>query len=101
MPRWGPTSETNHCSAIYLLITINPNALDIDRLVPLAEAWRSGAWAWTSLQRQAYANDLSESRALVAVSLGQNRSKVVTFIETIYASNRLILPLRRLLIIGY
>ena len=28
-------------------------------------------------------------------------SKVVTFIETIYASNRLILPLRGLLIIGY
>ena len=28
-------------------------------------------------------------------------SKVVTFIETIYASNRLILPLKGLLIIGY
>jgi hypothetical protein len=28
-------------------------------------------------------------------------AKVVTFIETIYASNRLILPLRGLLIIGY
>lgn len=49
--------------------------LDIDHVVPLAEAWRSGAWAWTPLQRQAYANDLDESKALVAVSLGQNRSK--------------------------
>lgn len=28
-------------------------------------------------------------------------SKVVTFIETIYASNRLILPLKGILIIGY
>ena len=49
--------------------------LDIDHLVPLAEAWRSGAWAWTSAQRQAFANDLTESRALVAVTLGLNRSK--------------------------
>ena len=55
--------------------TAKATDLDIDHVVPLAEAWRSGAWAWTPLQRQAYANDLSESRALVAVSLGQNRSK--------------------------
>lgn len=55
--------------------TTKASALDIDHMVPLAEAWRSGAWAWTPAQRQAYANDLDESRALVAVSLGQNRSK--------------------------
>jgi hypothetical protein len=51
------------------------SALDIDHLVPLAEAWRSGAWAWTPLQRQNYANDLTEPKALVAVSLGLNRQK--------------------------
>jgi hypothetical protein len=51
------------------------SALDIDHLVPLAEAWRSGAWAWSALQRQNYANDLTESKALVAVSLGLNRQK--------------------------
>jgi hypothetical protein len=55
--------------------TSKASDLDIDHLVPLAEAWRSGAWKWTSAQRQAYANDLSESRALVAVSLSQNRAK--------------------------
>ena len=55
--------------------TTKANDLDIDHLVPLAEAWRSGAWAWTPAQRQAFANDLSDSRALVAVSLGLNRSK--------------------------
>ena len=51
------------------------SALDVDHLVPLAEAWRSGAWAWSALQRQNYANDLTEPVALVAVSLGLNRQK--------------------------
>ncbi|MEU4226285.1 DUF1524 domain-containing protein [Nonomuraea sp. NPDC026600] len=32
--------------------------VDIDHMVPLAEAWASGAWAWTTAQRQTYANDL-------------------------------------------
>ncbi len=32
--------------------------VDIDHMVPLAEAWASGAWAWTTSQRQTYANDL-------------------------------------------
>ncbi|HEY1119265.1 MAG TPA: DUF1524 domain-containing protein, partial [Acidimicrobiales bacterium] len=33
------------------------SALDIDHLVPLAEAWDSGAGAWSSATREAYAND--------------------------------------------
>ena len=53
----------------------NASQLDVDHMVPLAEAWRSGAWMWSSAKRQAFANDLEESRALIAVTLSTNRSK--------------------------
>ncbi|NEE55186.1 HNH endonuclease, partial [Streptomyces sp. SID8455] len=33
--------------------------VDIDHMVPLAEAWRSGASSWTNAQRQSFANDLT------------------------------------------
>ena len=51
------------------------SGLDIDHVVPLAEAWRSGAWAWNSQQRQDFANDITDSRALIAVTASANRSK--------------------------
>ena len=35
-------------------------------MVPLAEAWDSGARNWTTSRRQAYANDLGDSRTLIA-----------------------------------
>jgi hypothetical protein len=53
----------------------NPTGLDIDHMVPLAEAWRSGAWAWTATQRMDFANDLEDSRSLIAVTASLNRSK--------------------------
>ena len=53
----------------------NPSDLDIDHMIPLKEAWDSGAWSWTAAQRQTFANDLSDPRALIAVTAGQNRSK--------------------------
>ncbi|MER5860283.1 HNH endonuclease family protein [Streptomyces sp900105245] len=52
-----------------------PTGLDIDHLVPLAEAWDSGASAWSAAEREAYANDLGDDRALIAVSAASNRSK--------------------------
>ncbi|MFE9099827.1 HNH endonuclease family protein [Actinomadura geliboluensis] len=48
--------------------------LDIDHMVPLAEAWRSGASAWTTSRRQAFANDLSSSQ-LWAVTDNVNQAK--------------------------
>ncbi|MFF1378703.1 HNH endonuclease family protein [Streptomyces sp. NPDC058308] len=52
-----------------------PRALDIDHVVPLAEAWDSGASTWTPKHRQDYANDLTADRSLVAVTAKSNRAK--------------------------
>ncbi|CAM3123570.1 DUF1524 domain-containing protein [Stackebrandtia soli] len=48
--------------------------VDIDHVVPLAEAWRSGASGWTQAKREAFANDLSYPQ-LRASSASSNRSK--------------------------
>jgi len=48
--------------------------VDIDHVVPLADAWRTGASAWTTAQRQAYANDLSAPQ-LIAVTDNVNQAK--------------------------
>jgi hypothetical protein len=48
--------------------------LDIEHMVPLANAWRSGADLWDTSTRKAFANDLAHSQ-LVAVSAASNRSK--------------------------
>ncbi|MEV5879400.1 HNH endonuclease family protein [Streptomyces sp. NPDC052101] len=48
--------------------------LDIDHVVPLANAWRSGADTWTTPKRKEFANDLVHSQ-LIAVSARSNRQK--------------------------
>ncbi|MGZ7085381.1 MAG: excalibur calcium-binding domain-containing protein [Ilumatobacteraceae bacterium] len=53
----------------------SPGELEIDHVVALKEAWDSGAWAWSPATRIAYANDLSDTRTLRAVSVATNRSK--------------------------
>lgn len=50
-------------------------SLDVDHLVALAEAWRSGASTWSSSRREAFANDLGYEWSLRAVSASVNRSK--------------------------
>jgi hypothetical protein len=56
-------------------VVTRAGALDIDHMVPLAEAWDSGASAWTAARRQAYANDQGASASLVAVTARTNRQK--------------------------
>lgn len=51
------------------------SGLDIDHMTPLAEAWDSGASAWSAQRREAYANDLGADTSLVAVTARSNRSK--------------------------
>lgn len=48
--------------------------VDIDHMVPLAAAWRSGAADWSDEEREAFANDL-ESPQLWAVTDNVNQSK--------------------------
>jgi hypothetical protein len=48
--------------------------IDIDHVVPLAEAWRSGASGWTESRRQSFANSLSTPQ-LIAVTDNSNSAK--------------------------
>ncbi|MFJ4262283.1 S-layer homology domain-containing protein [Paenarthrobacter nicotinovorans] len=53
----------------------NASDVDIDHMVPLAEAWGSGASTWTPEQRRDYANDLGFEASLEAVTDNVNQAK--------------------------
>ena len=52
-----------------------PSDVDIDHMVPLKEAWVSGAAGWSANDRQRYANDLDFFADLVAVTDSVNQAK--------------------------
>jgi hypothetical protein len=56
-------------------VLTSPGSIDIDHVVALAEAWRSGASSWSLSSRRAFANDLSREETLRAVSSSSNSSK--------------------------
>lgn len=48
--------------------------VDIDHVVPLSEAWKSGASGWTTARREGFANDLNQPQ-LIAVTDNVNQAK--------------------------
>ncbi|MGK5696969.1 HNH endonuclease family protein [Streptomyces sp. URMC 128] len=77
-PTVGPNCrlEGGRWWSYYDATSVTPaSGLDIDHMVPLAEAWDSGASSWTAQRRERYANDQGQEASLVAVTARSNRSK--------------------------
>ncbi|MFH9727463.1 HNH endonuclease [Streptomyces sp. NPDC017254] len=53
----------------------DPAALHVDHLVPLAEAWASGASGWSAARRERFANDQGAAATLVAVTTRGQRDR--------------------------
>lgn len=68
--RWTPFYD----GQTYTLAT----ELQVDHLVPVAEAWGSGAQSWTQERRVAFYNDLGYAFSLNAMPSGLNQSKAAS-----------------------
>ena len=53
----------------------DPTELDIDHMVPLANAHRSGAWTWDRQRKREFANSMGYDNHLIAATRSANRSK--------------------------
>lgn len=69
------TISSGRWVSAYDNVTVTESSdVDIDHMVPLANAWRTGAAGWTDQVRSDFANDLTRPE-LLAVTASSNRSK--------------------------
>ena len=56
-PPHGSCEDSGSILDPYTGLLTRADAMEPDHVVPLAEAWAAGAWAWTAAERAAFAND--------------------------------------------